>query len=89
MNDFKNYKMLNSLIKLVHGHYKLPVPRKYKDQVMTNNKDFILKPLNHLKQKLMRNSDLKQKYSIQMQIMLDTNYAKLVDNFQIILSENV
>ena len=51
---------------------------------MPNNKNLALKRLNHLKRKLMRNSDLKQKYSIQIQTMLDKNYAKLVhDNFQI------
>ena len=84
MNDFKVYRMLKSSIKLVDDHYELPLPWKYEDQIMPNNKNLALKQLNHLKRKLMRNSDLKQKYSIQIQTMLDKNYAELVhDNFQI------
>ena len=77
--------MLKSSIKLVNDHYELPLPLKYEDQIMPNNKNLALKRLNHLKRKLMRNSDLKQKYSIQIQTMLDKNYTELVhDNFQII-----
>ena len=84
INDFKVYRMLKSSIKLVDDHYELPLPWKYEDQIMPNNKNLALKRLNHLKRKLMRNSDLKQKYSIQIQTMLDKNYAELVhDNFQI------
>ena len=62
MNDFKVYRMLKSSIKLVNDHYKLPLAWKYEDQVMPNNKNLALKRLNHLKQKFLRNSDLKQKY---------------------------
>ena len=63
--------MLKSLIKLVNDGYELPLPWKYEDQVMSNNNDLVLKRLNHLKRKLMRNSNLKQKYLIQMQTMLN------------------
>ena len=49
INDFKVYKMLKSSIKLVDGHYELPLPWKYEDQVMSNIKDLLLKRLNHLK----------------------------------------
>ena len=52
--------MLKSSIKLVDGHYELPLPWKYEDQVMSNIKDLLLKRLNHLKWKLMRNSDLRK-----------------------------
>ena len=84
MNDFKVYRMFKSSIKLVDDHYELPLPWKYEGQVIPNNKNLALNRLNHLKRKLMRNSDLKQKYSIQIQTMLDKNYAELVhDNFQI------
>ena len=82
INDFKVYRMLKGSIKLVDDH-KLPLPWKYEDQIMPNNKNLALKRLNHLKQKLMHNSDLKQKYLIQIQTMLDKNYAELVhNNFQ-------
>ena len=60
MNDIKVYRMLKSSIKLVDDHYKLPLPWKFEDQVMPNIKNLALTRLNHLKQKLMRNSDLKQ-----------------------------
>ena len=77
MNDFKVYRMLKSSIKLVDDHYELPLPWKYEDQIMPNNKNLALKRLNHLKRKLMRNSNLKN-------TMLDKSYAELVqDNFQI------
>ena len=56
----KVYRMLKSSIKLVDDHYELPLPWKYEDQIMPNNKNLALKRLNHLKQKLMRYSDLKQ-----------------------------
>ena len=80
MNDFKVYRMLKSSIKLVDDHYELPLPWKYEDQIMPNNKNLALKRLNHLKRKLMRNSDLKQKYSIQIQTMLDKNYVELFNS---------
>ena len=71
INNCKVYRMLKSSIKLVNDGYELPLPWKYEDQVMSNNNDLVLKRLNHLKRKLMCNSDLKQKYLIQMQTMLD------------------
>ena len=49
MNDFKVYRMLKISIKLVNDHYELPLPWKYEDQVMPNNKNLALKRLNHLK----------------------------------------
>ena len=49
MNDFKVYRMLKSSIKLVDDHYELPLPWKYEDQVMPNNKNLALKRLNYLK----------------------------------------
>ena len=37
----------------------------------------------------MCNSNLKQKYLIQMKTMLDKNYAEFIDNFQITSSKKV
>ena len=48
MHDFKVYRMLKSSSKQVDDHYELPLPWKYEDQVMSNNKNLALKRLNHL-----------------------------------------
>ena len=42
MNDFKVYRMLKSSIKLVDDYYELPLPWKYEDQIMPNNKNLAL-----------------------------------------------
>ena len=77
VEDRRVYYLLKRSIKLVDGHYELPLPWR-NEKEMPDNKIMAEIRLNHLKRKLQKNPELKQKYLDQMQFMLEKGYAERV-----------
>ena len=77
VEDRRVYNLLKRSIKLVDGHYELPLPWR-NEKEMPDNKTMAKIRLNHLKRKLQKNPELKQKYIDQMQSMIEKGNAQKV-----------
>ena len=59
----------------VNGHYQLPLLWKNDALKLPPSRDMALKRLDSLKKRLLKNPELREKYSLQMQKMIDSGYA--------------
>ena len=60
VEDRRVYNLLKRSIKLVDGHYELPLPKR-NEKEMPDYKIMAKIRLNHLKRKLQKNPELQQK----------------------------
>ena len=77
IEDCKRYKLMLESIKFDYGHHVLSLPRR-NEEVLSNNKTMALKRLKHLKKKLNKDLQLKARYTIEMQLIVDKGFAERV-----------
>jgi len=84
VEDYRVFTLLKSSVQLTDGHYELPLPWRDDGLMMPNNKGMALKRLMPLKRRFKRDPKLKEKYTEQMNVMLEKGYAEIVNE-----SENI
>ena len=78
LEDRRVFKQMRDCVKMVDGHYELPLPWRKDDQELPNNKFMAEKRLKTLRKKLNQDSELKEKYIDQMNIMIQKGFMESV-----------
>ena len=74
--DRRTYALMKDSVKLVDGHYELPLPWRHDHQCLPNNRVMAEKRLKGLKKRLLNNKEMHQKYNEQMAVMIEKEYAE-------------
>ena len=69
------YDTITRNLRYVNGHYQLSLLWKNNAVKLPPSRDMGLKRLDSLKKRLLKNPELQEKYSLQMQKMIDSGYA--------------
>ena len=80
------YDIMTRHLKYVDGHFQLPLLWKNDAVKLPASRDMALKRLECLKKRLIKNSGLHEKYSLQMQKMIDAGYAVKVPHEEVTTS---
>ncbi|XP_057302738.1 uncharacterized protein LOC130636904 [Hydractinia symbiolongicarpus] len=79
LQDRKFLKLMDENVKLVDGHYQLPLPFNDPMCVFPTNKSEAIKRANSLKRKLQQNQRMHDDYCTFMKTILDKGYAQRGD----------
>ena len=80
INDKKFLRIMDENVKLIDGHYQLPLP--FKEQIMDvpNNKSLAIKRVFSLKKKLQTNKKMHEDYCTFMKNIFDKGFAEKCDS---------
>ena len=76
LNDKKVISLWQNNIRVVDGHFELPIPFKRDMPLLKNNKDQAERRLQSLQRKLQKDKRLEEKYKDGMSNLLEKGYAK-------------
>lgn len=79
LQDRKFLKLMDENVKLVDGHYQLPLPFKDPMCEVPNNKSQAIKRAHSLKRKLQQNQRMHDDYCTFMKTILDKGFAQRAD----------
>ena len=83
VEDGRALAVFQESIQLQHGHYHVSIPWKCNPPDLPNNRQMAQKRLECLKCRLHKDSDLKQRYSIFIDDLLEKGYARQVPEEEI------
>ena len=75
--------MTSSVVQTEDGHYELSMPWRQKPPDLQNNRSMAETRLAHLKRRLMRDPDLRQKYQVAMTDNIQKGYASKVPDQEV------
>ena len=78
--DRKFLNVVEKETKVVHGHYQVPLPFRYNDVIMPNNKEQAIKRANWQKKKMLRDSKYCSYYVAFINDVIAKGYAQRVPN---------
>ena len=73
--DRVTYQLMESSVSLVDTHYQLPLPWKPDTKALPNNRDMALQRSKGLRNRLLRDQSLREKYTSTMEGYLSEGYA--------------
>ena len=76
--DRVTYQLMESSVSLVDTHYQLPLPWKPDTKALPNNRDMALQRLKGLRNRLLRDQSLREKYVSTIEGYLSEGYAEPV-----------
>nr|CAB3263161.1 uncharacterized protein LOC104265735 [Phallusia mammillata] len=81
--DRKTYGIMQKNVKMVEGHYELPLPWRESSACLPDNKPMAERRLTYLKRRLEKDHSLKEKYVSTMQSYLEKGYAREIPREEI------
>ena len=80
INDKKFLRIMDENVKLIDGHYQLPLPFKKQIMDVPNNKSLAIKRVFSLKKKLQTNKKMHEDYCTFMKNIFDKGFAEKCDS---------
>lgn len=87
INDGKVIKLWDEKAELKDGHYVLPIPFKHNKPCLPDDYNMANQRLGSLKKRLQRDSDLKERYTKEMDTLITKGFAERVPNEEILRND--
>ena len=78
IDDERVINLWSSTIRVVAGHYQLPIPFRKERPNLPDNRSMAVRRLGGLRRRLLKNSDLHDRYKREIQLLLDKGYAEVI-----------
>lgn len=78
IDDKRVLNLWNTDIRVVGGHYQLPIPFRKERQNLPNNRVMTERRLMSLRRRFLKDSKLHARYMEEMQLMLEKGYAEFI-----------